>query len=101
MKKYIFIRHKVSIESALDDDRSRELAMAVHEADEFEWYYGIKETEERLQELSIRRRGYASEALRVMLSEAFVGRIIETERDGLAKIIASVRQENEASRLLL
>jgi len=49
---------RLIIEPVLLEDKSKELAKAIHEADEFEWYFGIKETEERLKELSINEEGF-------------------------------------------
>lgn len=40
------------------DDRSEEFAAAICEAQEFEWYYGIKETPEIYSEIKINRKGY-------------------------------------------
>ena len=47
---------RLAIEPAFIEDRSKELAEAIHLADEFEWYFGIEETFERLKELSIKRK---------------------------------------------
>lgn len=40
------------------DDRSSEFATAIRDAQEFEWYYGVKETPEIYSEIKINRKGY-------------------------------------------
>lgn len=49
---------RLIIEPASAVDKSRKLAAAIHEADEFEWYYGIEETEERLAQIDINRKRF-------------------------------------------
>lgn len=49
---------RLIIEPASVVDKSGELANAIHEADEFEWYYGIEETEERLKKITINFKGF-------------------------------------------
>ncbi|MBR3834453.1 MAG: GNAT family N-acetyltransferase [Lachnospiraceae bacterium] len=49
---------RLIIEPASVVDKSGELANAIHEADEFEWYYGIEETEERLKQININFKGF-------------------------------------------
>lgn len=49
---------RLIIESTFVVDKSKELMHAIHEADEFEWYFGVEETEQRLMEASIRRKWF-------------------------------------------
>ena len=55
LKKSI-VTQRLLLEPAICDDSSRELAEAIHKAGEFEWYFGVTETPERLRELSIKRK---------------------------------------------
>lgn len=49
---------RLVIEPAFIVDKSKEFAKAIYEAGEFEWYFGLEETNERLKEISIKRKGY-------------------------------------------
>ena len=49
---------RLIIESTFIVDKSKELVQAIHEAGEFEWYFGVEETEQRLKDASIRRKWF-------------------------------------------
>lgn len=50
--------NRLILVDATIDDRSLEFARAIHSAGEFEWYFGIEETPERLIELKINKKGF-------------------------------------------
>ncbi|MBP3622425.1 MAG: GNAT family N-acetyltransferase [Lachnospiraceae bacterium] len=52
-KRQRFETERLIMESAHIVDKSKDIANAIHKAGEFEWFYGIKETKERLEMISI------------------------------------------------
>lgn len=130
---------RLVLEPAFVNDMSKELRQAIHDAGEFKWYFGMEENEERLQEISIkrkrfynifdlqskfigyiglhrewdgygveiyilkefRRKGYGKEAMMTILKEAFEGGVVETTKEDFSRIVATVRERNEASKLLM
>ena len=55
---HVIFTERLVIEPAVLEDKSEEFAQAIHEANEFEWYFGVEETEEYLEELSICREKF-------------------------------------------
>ena len=130
------MKNRLILVDAILNDRSLEFAKAIHNAGEFEWCFGIKETPERLKTLKInkkgyynildtndnfigyvgvnyedpepeielyiikkyRRKGYAKEALFMMLTKVFYEDFGDTE---IKKLTSSVRKENVPSQKLM
>ena len=49
---------RLILESATVVDKTKEFLQAIREAKEFEWYYGMRETEENLNEVNISRERF-------------------------------------------